>query len=217
MIEVVKEGRVPRCTQRYDDGRGATFQCDHFKDHFGPHQVAVSTIECLRWPSEDCVEEAVLSEQFDRMTDAEVEADLLDEETGVTKEVLQQWSTGVGVFAKAMVKARREIDALKAERAETNKAYDAIFWAVPEHLPLAAKVERLMEAYSALEDKNFFLAVELAHLSNPPSSPRTISPAALKETFARLGNQEPRKVVRGRHLNIDQDGVVHCVCCDKSP
>lgn len=112
MIEVVQAGVVDRCQAKHPD---TEHQCDHFADHFGSHQHAVSKAECLRWPSEDDVHEAQVSAELDAMTDEEVEAMLVDEENGVTREVVRDWSKGAGVFAKAMVAAKREAESLRAE------------------------------------------------------------------------------------------------------
>lgn len=75
MIEVLQAGRVERCQERNVDG----YQCDHFAEHFGSHQRALSESECLRWPSQDDVEDAKHAAVVDAMTDEEAEASLLDE------------------------------------------------------------------------------------------------------------------------------------------
>lgn len=111
MIEVIQAGRVERCQERNADG----LQCDHFAEHFGSHQHALSESECLRWPSQDDIEDAAATAQIEAMTDEEVEASLLDEEAGIDRDMIRNWSRGAGVFAKAMIKANATLAEQKSE------------------------------------------------------------------------------------------------------
>lgn len=149
MIEVVQEGIVERCQAKHPE---RAMQCDHFADHFGSHQHAISPTECARWPSEDDVEDAHAVAEIEAMTDEECEAYLVDEEQGITREVVRDWGRGAAVFAKAMVAAKQKCEALALENsrlvdvdirlgsaeqtlAQVSEERDSLRRAVEEYLP----------------------------------------------------------------------------------